>query len=304
MFLWILLVLVLLYIFIRSSKIEGFKVDESKKEKKCLICYYGGAFREGNNNTTTSDTDFGYENQENTSKTHAKLKETLNEQGYQTDILINTRQTKYKNRLESWYDPFSLVINKISDKVHGRDYMIQSTIENINKINKYDYNFILFVRIDLFLKPDFFKILNTETDKISFLANNYDPKVCINFTKNNNPKIVDLFILIPKKYYYILDKDFKINHDTWDYLISKYKLTNDDMTFMSDKMFDSNSYIDQNPYYLMSSRNENKNIHTNHTFNMNKKIKNCPKFLENKQEFIKNPTEYYMNKYKSFYTKE
>ena len=38
--------------------------------------------------------------------------------------------------------------------------MITSAIESINKINKNEYEFILFVRIDLFLKPDFFKVLN------------------------------------------------------------------------------------------------------------------------------------------------
>ena len=151
MFLIVILILVLVYILFKR-RVEGFESDSISYDKKALICYYGGAFREGNIGSTKRDSTYGYNAQKNTSITHAKLKEVLNEKGYQTDILINTRNTKYSNHLETWYDPFNIVINRLSEKMHGRDYMINSTIENINKLNKYKYDFILFIRIDLFLK--------------------------------------------------------------------------------------------------------------------------------------------------------
>ena len=300
MFLFIILLIVILFLF-TIKNIEGFEEDDYINEKKCLICYYGAAFRDGPQLSTNSDTNYGYDSQQNTSKTHAKLKEVLNEKGYQTDIIINTRKTKYKNKLESWYDPFNIIINNISEKVHGKNYMIQSAIENINKINKYDYNFILFIRIDLFLKPDFFKILDTETDNISFLANNYNPKGCTNTTKGS-PEVVDLFILIPKKYYYILDKNFSLNHDSWSYFKKEYKLTDDDMTFMTNHMFDSNSEVDKNPFYLMSSRRENENIHTDKLFEFGiKKPQICKGYKEKEQTHLNNPSEYYINKHNDFY---
>ena len=294
----IILIIVILYL-ITLKNIEGFEEDDYINEKKCLICYYGGAFREGNIGSTLSDSNFGYETQEHTSKSHSKLKTILNQKGYQTDIIINTRKTKYKNKLDSWYDPFNIIINNISDSIHGKDYMIQSAIENINKINKYDYDFILFIRIDLFLKPDFFKILDTETDKISFLANNLNPKNCNNKNKGS-PEVVDLFILVPKKYYYILDTAFNLNHDSWSYLKKEYKLNDDDMAFMSTQMFDSNSYIDKNPYYFMSSRKENKESHMEQTFEINKSYK-CQSYNEQKQGYLENPSEYYINKHNDFY---
>jgi len=300
MFLLFILLIVLVYLFF-NKKLEGFEEDTTVQEKKALICYYGAAFREGNIGSTVTDTKYGYNTQKNTSISHAKLKKVLNEKGYQTDILVNTRKTKYENELESWYDPFSLVINKLSNRIHGRDAMVTSTIESINKINKDEYEFILFVRIDLFLKPEFFDVLDTESDKINFLANNYDPKNCNNY-KNNSPKIVDLFIFIPKKYFYILDNNFRINHYSWYELKKIYKLTDDDMTFMTNKMFDSNSYIDKNPYYVMSSRKENTN--NNDKVFENKPVTNCPKYKITEQKYIENPTKHYIEKYHDFYMNE
>jgi hypothetical protein len=298
MFLIIILIVVLVYIALQQ-RVEGFKSDTFLKDKKALICYYGGSFREGNIGSTKRDSKYGYDAQKNTSISHAKLKQVLNEKGYQTDILISTRNTKYSNYLDSWYEPYHMIINKMSEKIHGKDYMIKATVDNINKLNKFEYDFILFVRIDLFLKPDFFEVLDTETNKISFLANNYNPKNC-NHRHKDSPEVVDLFVLIPKKYYYILDSKFSLNHDSWNYLKRQYKLTDDDMTFMSNLMFDSNSTIDQNQYNVMSSRKENKKLHTDKT--SDKPIDSyCPKYLERSQTYIDNPSKYYIEKHVDFY---
>jgi hypothetical protein len=291
MFLIIILIVVLVFVALQQ-RVEGFKSDKKTMDKKALVCYYGGSFREGNIGSTKQDSAYGYEAQKNTSISHAKLKDVLNDKGYQTDILISTRNTKYSNYLDSWYKPYDMIINKISEKMHGRDYMIQSTVDNINKLNKYDYDFILFVRIDLFLKPEFFKVLDTETDKISFLANNYDTNTCLTKYKND-PVIVDLFVLIPKKYFYILDKNFKLFHNSWTYYKQKYKLTDKDMKFISDEIFDSNSYKERNPYYLMSSRKENKTPH--------KEVKKCRGHSDKDQYYLTDPTNYYIEKYKNFY---
>jgi hypothetical protein len=273
--------------------VEGFKSDKNTMDKKALICYYGGSFREGDLGSLKRDTTYGYESQENASITHAKLKQVLNDKGYQTDILISTRNTKFSNKLESWYEPYNMILNKISEQIHGRDHMIQATVDNINKLNKYDYDFILFIRIDLFLKPDFFQVLNTESYKISFLANNYNPKNC-NHMQQNNPEVVDLILFIPKKYFYILDSKFMLAHDSWSYYKEKYKLKDSDMAFMTELMFDSNSIIDKNPFYLMSGRKENNKLHERG------KSKQCPKYLDD-QTYLENPSDYYIKEYSTFY---
>jgi hypothetical protein len=298
MILYILFIIVLLFLFFNKD-VEGFTQDKKNKDtfennKKCLLVYYGGSFREGNIGSTVSDTKYGYEAQKHASITHAKLKKVLNQKGFQTDILINTRHTEYKDDLMNWYNPFNIILNNIPTKMHGKDYMIQSCIQNINKLDKNEYQFILFIRIDLFLKPDFYKIINTESNKIMFLANNYNPRDCKN-SINKEPSIVDLFVYIPKKYYYILDNKFKLEHNSWLYYKKNYNLNDNDMAFMSTLKFDSNSIIDNNPYYVMGSRKENTEIHKNDN------QKTCPKYIEKKQKYIDNPTQYYLNKYNNFY---
>jgi hypothetical protein len=285
---------IFILLYNKINKLEGFEQDlTNKKLKKCLLVYYGGSFRDGDTQKSIHDTNYGYETQERASITHAKLKKVLNKKGYQTDIIINTRTTKYMNKLEDWYNPFNMIINNLSNKIQGQEYMIQSAIKNINKLNKDDYNFILFVRIDLFLKPDFYNVLNTESDKINFLALNYNPRDC---NHNVIRPVVDLFIYIPKKYYYILNNNFKLNHNAWNYYKQIYKLTDNDMTFMSNKKFDSNSIIDNNPYYVISGRKENVKIH-----NDNIKNNKCLGYFEKNEEYNLNPTELYINKHKNFY---
>jgi hypothetical protein len=290
----ILLIVIFILLYNKINKLEGFEQDltDKVKSKKCLIVYYGGAFRDGNIGTTKHDTIYGYEAQERASITHSKLKKVLNKKGYQTDILINTRTTKYTHKLEDWYSPFNMIINNLSERIHGKDFMIQSAIRNINKLDKNNYNFILFIRIDLFLKPEFYNVLDTESDKINFLANNYNTDNCVTIEKRN-PVIVDLFLYIPKKYYYILDRNFNLNHNSWFYYKIKYKLTDDDLAFMTNKIFDSNSYREYNEYYIMSSRKENKNVHKNNN--------KCIPFNKNNNIFLDNPTEHYINKHKNFY---
>ena len=303
MILYIILIIVIFnLLYNKLNNFEGFGI-EKEKTKKCLLVYYGGAFREGIIGTTIQDTDYGYESQERASITHAKLKKVLNKKGYHTDIIINTRTTKYVNKLQDWYSPFNMIINNLSDRIYGKDIMIQSAIKNINNLNKDDYDFILFVRIDLFLKPEFYNVINTETKQINFLANNFDPTVCNNYTRNKNPKIVDLILLIPKKYYYVLDEKFKLNHTSIDYLKPTYHLKDSDFSFMSNKMFDSNSMMDHNPYYCMSSRKENKTTHATQLFN-NESVKKCKEYIKSEETYIDNPTKYYIDKYNHFYKKD
>ena len=74
------------------------------------------------------------------------------------------------------------------------------------------------------------------------------------------------------------------------YYKKQYKLKDSDMTFMTELMFDSNSIIDKNPFYLMSGRKENNKLHERG------KSKQCPKYLED-QIYLENPSDYYIKEY-------
>ena len=114
------------------------------------------------------------------------------------------------------------------------------------------------------------------------------------YVDSNDPKVVDLFLLLPKKYFYLLDNKFKLEHWSWSYFKHMYKLRDSDMQFMTRDKFDSNSHKFFNHYYFMTGRDES----TIEEINTPKK---CPKYNEHKQKFLKNPTNYYITKYKNYY---
>ena len=82
------------------------------------------------------------------------------------------------------------------------------------------------------------------------------------------------------------------------------------MSFMTDERFDSNTYLDYNPYYIISGRPENKKVHNYEKTDPqlygkvgNKRGKDCPLYKKvGSEEYLKNPAEYYYNTHKDFYT--
>ncbi len=316
----IILMIVLIILLIQFNGYEGFQdfkgfkegmKPRDKSQKKGLICYYGGAFREGHSGNSNQDTANGFDSQFYSTQSHLKLTKLMKEKGYDIDTIINTYHSTYEDKLSNWYNPYEILFNKINKNiksVHGRDNLIQTSIKNIKNLSTNDYDFILFIRIDLFLKPDFYKVLNIQSKKIEFLAHNFYQGHC-GFTPEKDPEVVDLILFIPKKYFYILNNKFKLNHNIWSYYKKEYYLTDDDMSFMTDLRFDSNSYLDYNPYYIISGRPENKIVHNYEKTNPelygkvgNKRGKDCPTYKKTqKEEYLKNPAEYYYNTHKVFY---
>lgn len=289
---------------------EGMK-PRDEETKKGLVCYYGGAFRDGQSGTTKQDSVNGYDSQFYSTQTHLKLTEVIKSKGYSIDTIINTYHTSFEHELSTWYKPYEILLSKINKNIKsttGRDNLISSAIKNIKNLTPDDYDFILFIRIDLFLKPDFYKVLNISSNKIEFLAHNFFHGHC-GFTPEKDPEVVDLILFVPKKYFYILNNKFKLNHNAWSYYKKEYLLSDDEMSFMTDLRFDSNSYLDYNPYYIISGRPENKIVHNYEKTDSNlygkignKRGKDCSKY-QNKtiDKYLENPCEYYYNTHIDFY---
>ena len=294
-----------------EKTIEGMK-PQDKPTKKGLICYYGGAFRDGHNGSSRQDTEKGFDSQFYSTQSHMKLTELIKAKGFEVDTIINTYHSTFENDLSKWYEPYKILLNKINKNIKstsGRDNLISGTIKNIKNLTPTDYDFILFIRIDLFLKPEFYKVLNIYSEKIEFLAHNFYQGHC-GFTPQKDPEVVDLILFIPKKYFYMLDDKFKLHHNVWSYYKKEYLLTDNDMAFMTDLRFDSNTYLDYNPYYIISGRPENKVVHTYEKTNPNmygkvgnNRGRDCALYEKKKNdEYLNNPAEYYYNSHKDFYT--
>jgi len=302
----ILLSIVILLLLLIYRRQEPFTKGPIKKG---LLVYYGGGFRDGPNLSSIQDTVKGYNNQFYASKSHIKLNKVITDKGYDMDSLVCSYHSKYESQFKLWYNPFDIILNtiKVNGKsTDGRDSLIKNCIKNMNELKMEEYDFVLFIRIDLFLKRDFFDLLNLKSEKVQFLAHNFYTGHC-GFTDKKDPEVVDLILFVPKKHFHILDSKFKLNHNAWTYYKKQYNLTNDDLGFMTDKRFDSNSYLDLNPFYVISGRPENKKQHTAEKTNPedygnkgNKRGLDCPLYKGMKDSYLEQPAKHYYEE-SSFY---
>jgi hypothetical protein len=225
------------------------------------------------------------------------------------DTLVCSYHSKYESQFKLWYNPFDIILNTIKlngKSTDGRDSLIKNCIKNMNDLKMEEYDFVLFIRIDLFLKRDFFDVMDLKSDKVQFLAHNFYTGHC-GFTEKKDPEVVDLILYVPKKHFHMLDNNFKLNHKAWTYYKKQYKLTNDDLGFMTNKRFDSNSYLDLNPFYVISGRPENKKEHTTEKTNPedygnkgNRRGLDCPLYKEMKDSYLEQPAKHYYEE-SSFY---
>jgi hypothetical protein len=303
LFLSILLLLIIIIVYKANKKPEPFTL------KKGLIVYYGGGFRDGPTQSSIQDTDKGYNNQFYASQSHIKLNKVLTEKGYDIDSLVCSYHSKYESNFKLWYDPFDMILNTIKMRgksTDGRDSLITTCINSMQSLKMEEYDFVLFIRIDLFLKKEFFDVLDVKSQKVQFLAHNFFTGHC-GFTEKKDPEVVDMILYVPKNHFNILDNKFKLNHKAWTYYKTQYQLTDNDLGFMTDKRFDSNSYLDLNPYYVISGRPENQKVHTDEKTNPeeygkkgNKRGLDCPSYKKIRESYLEQPAKKYYEE-SSFY---
>ena len=149
----IILMIVLIILLIQYNGYEGFQginrfkegmKPRDKEKKKGLVCYYGGAFRDGASGNSNQDTEIGFDSQYYSTQSHLKLTELIKEKGYDVDTIINTYHSTYEDTLSKWYNPYDILFNNMNKKiksVDGRDNLIRTSIQNIKKLSTNDYDF-------------------------------------------------------------------------------------------------------------------------------------------------------------------
>ena len=112
----ILLSILILLLLIFKKRTEPFTKESINK--KGLLIYYGGGFRDGPNSSSIQDTVKGYNNQFYASKSHIKLNNVLTDKGYDMDTLVCSYHSKYESQFKVWYNPFDIILNTI--RVRGK----------------------------------------------------------------------------------------------------------------------------------------------------------------------------------------
>jgi hypothetical protein len=267
---YLIIILLLLFIIITLFNSQKFIYYEKfKNNKRCLLLLYGQSFREGNMGTLKIDTDFSYKTQKAATESHINfIKHLKYKYDIDTDIIINTYDTKYEDEFKSWYGNNLVLYNK-NKKLIGVnnlvDNIITKFISEYNNINNYD--FVLLTRCDIYLKPEFNNLINPNWEKIMFVSQNWTYWFC-GFIDKSEARVNPIIKFIPYKYFSIFNNNnnifsntISVDHDGWYYYKNNYNLINDDMDFMLDTYHDADSYKDFNPVYYMVSRPENQTWH-------------------------------------------
>jgi hypothetical protein len=174
---------------------------------------------------------------------------------------ISSYTTQFDNDLLQIYDKY-LVGYDLYDNLIGINNLFQNTVKKIKNIE--DYDFILCIRIDLFLKEHFMNVFNPNANMILF------PSICWLkcYKICQHPRVNCMMLFIPKKYYKYLDKITDVEHNTWYDLINNTDLTYEDLDTILNTYHDSNSYNDYNPLYYIVNRPESTIFHSEgHFFN-------------------------------------
>lgn len=216
-----------------------------------LIIFLGESFRYGNQGTRNRGSKESYSEQIKACNSHIDfIEHTIKTfQLNSMSVFLASYNTQYDNDLLTIYNKY-LVGYKLYDNVIGFNHLFHNSIKSIENINIYD--FILYIRIDLYLKEDFFICFNPRINTILFPNIGRKRWIIV----NKYPRVNDMMLFIPKKYYKYI-KHFSCNHYTWRDLMKNTDLTYDDLDTMINTYHDSDSYKDYNPLYYIVNRPEN-----------------------------------------------
>ena len=215
---------------------------------KGLLLLFGESFRWGGQCSRNRGQDISYPAQIEASKSHKRWIDHI-KQTYHTDITvsINSYTTRFDDAITSTYQS-NLKNSVFRHTMIGQNGLIQGCIQHLKEDLK-EYDFILYMRIDIYLKDVFFDIFDPRWDKIMF------PSICFKprHKCGPHPRVNDTMMFIPKKYFSYLD--IKLGHDSWADLINR-SLTYEDLDMMLTTFHDSDSQKDFNPIYFIVNRPE------------------------------------------------
>jgi hypothetical protein len=232
---------------------------------KGLILFIGESFRSGSQGTRIRGRELSYEGQIKACNSHIDFFQYLlnTHHNLEIDVSISTYTTKFDNDLLQIYDKY-LIQKNIYNDVIGLDNLFHKAVNSIDNIN--NYNFILYLRIDLFIKEHFYTVFNPYWQTIRF------PTICWfrDCRSGKYPRVNDNLLFIPQKYFTYIDK-ITIGHEAWYYIIERCKsnyietrraLNYDDLDSMINTYHDSDSEKDNNPLYYIVNRPENPHWHS------------------------------------------
>jgi hypothetical protein len=220
----------------------------------------GECFREGQSCSRNRDTNFGYNNQKECSDSHMKLANKLGN----IDIAINTYNTSFKDDLLEWYRDNLVFYNFTDEDYIGFRKVVQRSIQIIlDKVNIDNYDYIFITRLDLLLKDELINTFIIPKDTIIY-PNIMEHRINNSLKGGFEYMISDVFVIIPKKYFYPFGEWKGLLENAWNMLF--HQAVNDlinnglnfkeHIDFFSNKLYIANTFQSKNPLYKINCRIE------------------------------------------------
>ena len=220
-----------------------------------LLILFGETFRLGGQGNRNTGSEQSYDEQINAAKSHIKFISSLQKKNINMIVSINSYTTRYDKDLTDIYKDV-LYDSIFYTNLLGQNALINNCINRIDTIHSFD--FILCMRIDLFLKDKFTEIFKLDDDKILFPSICFEPCHKIGI----HPRVNDMMMYIPKKYInFFKQNGVNLHHDTWYNLVTYHNFNYEQLDMMINTYHDSDSAKDYNPIYYIVNRPEN-SIHT------------------------------------------
>jgi len=230
---------------------------------RALILILGESFRMGNQYSRVRGTPESYDEQIKASESHVAFLKHISQKFSMTSIsvFLATYTTPFDDKLLDIYRDYKTG-HQIYDNVIGLNTLFHNSLQFIREkctLNDFRqaYDFILYIRVDLFLKSEFIARFDPRSDTILY------PCVCfIPFHRvENDPRVNDTMVFVPSRLFSHLSSII-ICHESWHYLVTRGGLTYNDLGTMIATFHDSDSFKDWNPLYYIVNREQNAIFHS------------------------------------------
>jgi hypothetical protein len=264
-----------------KNLVEQVKVE---KKKKVAIIFRGESYRDAIKNDGIHSRTIGTQNtvkgQKAANNNHCDLIDyTKKKYDIDIDVFIDTQSTRYDYSLIEDYKKRNIYVRNFAFHTQYCKTQMLSIQRSVNHIlcneDVNDYQSVLVLRNDIFLKPCFFDLYNPFHKKVHFSFIAWKSKIHPGRTLGGYPRVGDIMYYIPKKYFLLLEHFKSINppggervpavddkaddpksggwgHEAiyyWDKILPEFEYD-----FYIKTFHDSNPAVDLNPLYYMVNR--------------------------------------------------
>lgn len=261
-----------------------------------LVILIGESFRLGSNKSRKVGLNKSYESQKDATNSHIRLFKFLkNKYNVNFDTIINTSPTKFDNELIDWYSVDTNVLSVKTDKYKGmyarHTYVRENQIPDLD-----EYDFVLILRLDVYIKQKLLEIFDPTSKKILFpfivrwfsLEENYrrnhnsmkilqikneingktiKEKYLESMNSEYYPIVCDSVSFVPRNFFSVLGvgecnkqehQPFYLSPLIGLKLLTEFNICSDSIGFLTNTFYFNDTELGKNPLYKLVGRNEAK----------------------------------------------